>query len=126
MKISTDISLSEDGDMLFDDTGRTQYIKQCVINRIKSVKSDWIIDNIGADIEQLVGMQNSSETGKRAESLILAALKDDNFLDDDEVYITCNPSSKYALVFDIMIKIYDEFVKIKFTLDIVKGTIDFI
>jgi len=90
-----DIGLTVDGDLDLDGdftiVSENDYIKQQVNIRVKTINPDWFYDDLGADMEQLLGKPNTKITAEKGISLIRKSLTYDGFLDNDSVYIKPMP-----------------------------------
>lgn len=81
---------------------------QLAYDRIKSVTQNWFIDNVGANLESLIGKpcnQDSAETGK---SLILNQLTFDSLWEPDEIFIKATIVDMIHLIYNVYFKIKDE------------------
>lgn len=115
-----DISLSEDGDIvLCEEEGvvheyceiqfveNSQYIKQIVFNRIKTMKPDWFYDHVGANLEELLGKDNVKETALIGADLITEALTSDNFISPENIYIRPSPVDEFTMLYLLAIRVTD-------------------
>lgn len=96
-------------------------------NRIKSVSKNWFIDEIGADIEVLIGRacsQKNAETGKR---LIIQSLVMDKLWDEKDIYIKTEIKDNVHIVYSIYLRTYQSETEDTITteiiaeLDLIKG-----
>lgn len=100
----TDLRLTPDGDLVLTDTGdlalvdQMEYQRQQVINRLKSIQVDWIYDHIGADLEDLLGMENRPETAELFKAKVKEALTMDGFLTEADIYMEVVPTNRQTLV----------------------------
>lgn len=100
----TDLKLTPDGDLALTASGdlavvdRLAYQVQQTICRVKSITVDWLYDHIGADLEDLLGWENTRATADELRSRVTKALTSDGFLNADEVYIEVVPVDRGKLV----------------------------
>lgn len=104
-----DLAFSEDGDLILDNDEISEvydidYIKQQVKIRIKTMKPDWFFDDIGSNLEELLGKPNSKDTAKKGLDLIRKALTYDEFLSNDDIYLKPVPVDKESILYFIFIK----------------------
>ena len=104
----TDLSLSEDGDLILENgdlglVAGSAMIAQGTRNRIRSVHKDWFYDKIGATLEQLLGRPNTKETGDEGVNLLTKALTVDGFIDNADLYIKSTPISGTRIVYFVFI-----------------------
>lgn len=100
----TDLKLTADGDLVLSPTGdletvdRLGYQVQQTICRVKSVTVDWLYDHIGADLEDLLGWENTRETADELKRRITDALTHSDFLTPSDIYIEVVPVDRAKLV----------------------------
>ena len=105
-----DLKWTDDFDLEFEITvssGQMDLLKcrdaeayaQVITNRIRSVKPDWFYDNVGADLELLLGEPNTRETAQSGADRIRSALTDDGFVKVNDVYIKPVPVDAETIVF---------------------------
>lgn len=106
-----DIELTDDGDLNLDFFSKefiviseNDYISQQVKIRVKTVNSDWFFDDLGADMEQLLGQPNTIGTAEKGISLIRNCLTYDSFLANDDIYIKPMPTDVDNVSFFLFIK----------------------
>lgn len=106
--MATDIALTPDGDFILEDydiklTDDAEYLKQQAQNRIKSIKVDWRYDHIGADMEDLIGQANTTDTAQWGTEKLTEALTFDGLFDVVDLYIKPIPLDKSTVVFFVFI-----------------------
>lgn len=105
-----DLALDEEGDLILDSEGDLQtYNKNDLLVQIveiclKTTNPDWPIENIGVDLEDLIGLDNTRETAEYGASKIKESLLKTGFLKEDEIWIEYKPSGYTSIVFFIYIK----------------------
>lgn len=113
--------MSQDGDLvLCDDTNNPHTAceaqetsgsalkSQIIINRIKTMKPDWFYDHIGADLEQLLGEDNTQQTSDLGKKLITDALCGDSYIDGKDVWINPVPIDPYTLMYMLAVRVSDD------------------
>lgn len=80
---------------------------QLAYDRIKSVSTNWFIDEIGANLESLIGKpcnETAAETGK---ALIMQQLTFDSLWDPEEIFIKATIVDMINITYNIYFKIKD-------------------
>lgn len=113
----SDLMLTEDGDLFVDvktnDLAVVQkqsYIAQTARNLIKITDPEWIdyqIEDIGANLEDLIGQPNTQETAIEGIQRIVGVLTMGGLLTTDEIYVKPVPVSRQYIAFYVFIKIPD-------------------
>jgi hypothetical protein len=109
----TDLRLTPDGDLAIErgdlsTVTKQEYISQSARNRIRIADPEWIdyqIDEIGANLEDLIGLPNNPETASMGVDKIGRCLTRDGLLDSDDIYIRPVPISRTVMIFYVFIKI---------------------
>lgn len=120
---TSDIRLSEDGDFELDDnfsirsaTGN-ELMEQMTRVVIKTTNPDWgnfskegtsetfhsSITKVGADLEDLIGMENSRETAELGKTKIKNAMVRTGFFEEEDIHIEAKPTSMSTIVFFLFI-----------------------
>lgn len=112
-----DLSMTDDGDIetfnLTESMGYT-YFKQVseidlliqnIKNRIKTCKPDWFYDKIGANMEAILGMENSKDTAMYGAQLIEDAITEGGFMKSEDIYIRPVPSSIFSIVYFVAVRV---------------------
>ncbi len=110
-----DFMLRPDGEILMDfephdiTTVKDNELKvQLAYNRIKSISMDWFIDNIGADLEELIGQPCKEGVIEYGKSKILNALTVDDLLDTNDIYISAQVIDNVRVIYTVYLKLYKE------------------
>jgi hypothetical protein len=129
-----DIGLDTTGEIVLDNN--TFDIKaqmnndlrlQLAYDRIKSVSNNWFIDNIGANLEALIGKPCNKQNAEAGKAMITEQLTSDGLWDSTEFYIKSNIESMVHMEYSVFFKIKDEKTEDTFsyeiiaTIDLVKG-----
>lgn len=114
-----DIAFTDDGDINFtqvdfmlqysevDEVSKYDVLKQIVINRVKSIKPDWFYDNVGANLESILGKENSKETAQLGAQLIIESLAGDGYIDENNIYVKPIPTDLFTIVYYLAIRVSD-------------------
>lgn len=100
---------------------------QLAINRIKSITNDWFIDEIGADLEELVGRPCTSQIANYGKDKIIQSLIFDGLWTEEEIVIKAEIKDNTIIIYTIYLKIYQSETEDTYsyeiiaTLDLVKG-----
>jgi hypothetical protein len=100
----TDLTLTSAGDLALTAGGdlatvnQLQYQAQQALCRVKSVTVDWLYDNVGADLEDLLGLENNPATAELFKTKVKAALTQGGFLEEQDIYAEVIPTDKAKLV----------------------------
>lgn len=109
-----DFKLTNDGDIQLSPDRFDEYVKddelklQTACHCVQSVKSDWYIDNIGADLESLIGAPFNPQTIEMGRQLIVNALTELQLYQEDEIYIESSLDTPMTLAYDIYLKTENE------------------
>ena len=79
---------------------------QLAYNIIKSVTKDWFIDNIGADLELLIGTHCTKEAVEHGKSRIKVALLKDELWDKEDIYIRGGITNNTNIIYNVYLKTY--------------------
>lgn len=104
-----DLFLTEDGDFALDGTGDLRaadgnaLIHQNISNALKSSNPDWFMEDFPADLEDLIGMENSEETAEVGKQKIKNSLVRTGFFDAGDIWVEARPAGEMQMVFFIFI-----------------------
>lgn len=121
-----DLFLSRDGDIVIENkdlktSSFDTYLEQSAINRIKSIKGNWFKDNIGADMEEILGEPNTRTVAEMGKNKIITSLTEDNMFELDEVFVKVVPTSRNNVMYFVALKGYNGPIFLNFNLDLVNG-----
>ena len=100
---------------------------QLAYDRIKSVTNDWFIDQIGANLESLIGKPCNQEYAEMGKTLILNQLTFDSLWDREDVFIKANIKDMINITYNVYLKIIDREIEETYSyeiiaeIDLVKG-----
>jgi hypothetical protein len=99
-----DLGLTEDGDIQIGGNGDLlvvrdeEVVAQEIRFRVKTTRGDWALyPECGADLELLIGLPNTPDTGRRAEEQVNRALTHDGFLGGELQEIRAVPVNREQL-----------------------------
>lgn len=129
-----DFGFTPEGEIIVDKDSHDIYQSmdnelkiQLSYNRIKSVSFDWFIDEIGANLEELVGRKCTEETVEYGKTKIISSLIFDKLWDNDDIFIKGEIIDNTKIKYEIFLKIYQSeeedpiSYEIEAELDLVKG-----
>ena len=104
-----DLYFSEDGDLKTSVSGdvaitysESRNLAQQIYLRVMTVLGDFpLYPNMGAEIEKLIGMPQTKETGTLGEKIIMEALDRDGRLKNRPISVKAVPVSAKTIRFDI-------------------------
>lgn len=100
---------------------------QLAYNRMKSISHDWFVDEVGADLEELIGKHCTKDIVEYGKQKIISVLTIDELWDIDDIAIFGQINSNTNITYSVYLKIYqneDEdpwAYEITAELDLVKG-----
>lgn len=105
-----DLMLTDDGDLVigeqdFATVSNAEAVVQEAKCRLKSSDPEWFMASICGNLEDLLGLDNTPETGKLGEELITASLTAEGFIDMEDLYVRAVPVDKKTLVFFVYFKL---------------------
>ncbi len=126
MNLARDIKATDNGDIeivdgkfVLADEERT--LKQNIEKRLRTDNPDWFRHYLlGADLEDLKGMDNTRETGELGVERIVRALTYDGLVDLDKLYVRAVPTGGHEITFYIVVQLgYNRTISLEFPVDIV-------
>lgn len=105
----------KDGDIVFDngtnlglnfsEIDSETSIAQTIYCRLKSCTIDWFYDDVGADLEQLLGEPNTEENANRGSSLIINSLTKDGLISEDNIVVKPIPIDNFTINYYVAISL---------------------
>jgi len=126
-RTANDLYLSPEGDLVIRSgdlraVTENEYLLQSARSRIKSIKSDWFYDHIGADLESILGEPNTREISDLGKAKIITALTEDDMFTLDDVYIKDAPTGRNSVLYIVALKTTSGSPMIlNVTMDLVRG-----
>jgi hypothetical protein len=129
-----DFSITTNGELIIDNN--TYDIKlseqddlriQLAYNRIKSISNNWFIDNIGANLEELIGKPCTKDIAEYGKNKIVEQLTIDDLWDANDIFIKSEIRNNTNIVYSIYLKIYQKETEdtysyeIEAEIDLIKG-----
>lgn len=129
-----DLAFLNEGEIIVDKEDHDIYTVegdglriQLAYNRMKSISHDWFIDEVGADLEELIGKHCTKEIVEYGKQKIISVLTVDELWDINDIAVFGKINSNVNITYSVYLKIYqgeDEdpwAYEITAELDLVKG-----
>ena len=129
-----DFGISTDGEIIVDadthDISQTMSDDlrvQLAYNRIKSISRNWFVDEIGADLEELVGRPCTTEIAEYGKLKILRVLIIDELWNEKDIFIKTEIKNNTNIIYSIYLKLYQSETEDTYSheivaeLDLIKG-----
>ena len=78
---------------------------QLAYNRIKSISHNWFVDEIGADLEELIGKPCTQDIAEYGTQKIINVLSVDNLWEPTDVFIQSEIVNNTNIIYSIYLKI---------------------
>jgi hypothetical protein len=78
---------------------------QLAYNRIKSISHNWFVDEIGADLEELIGKPCTQDIAEYGKQKIISVLAVDNLWEPTDVFIQSEIVNNTNIIYSIYLKI---------------------
>ena len=129
-----DFGFSPDGEIIVDSDTHDIYKSQedelkiqLSYNRIKSISKNWFIDEVGADLEEIIGKACNQTTAEYGKLKIIDVLTFDGLWDDKDIFIKSEIKNNINITYNIYLKLRQSETEevysyeIDAELDLVKG-----
>ena len=129
-----DFGFSPDGEIIIDsethDIYKSQEDKlkiQLSYNRIKSISNNWFIDEVGADLEEIIGKACNETTAEYGKLKIIDVLTFDGLWNDKDIFIKSEIKNNINITYNIYLKLHQSDTEevysyeIDVELDLIKG-----
>ena len=129
-----DFGFSPDGEIIVDSDTHDIYKSQedelkiqLSYNRIKSISKNWFIDEVGADLEEIIGKACNETTAEYGKLKIIDVLTFDGLWDDSDIFIKSEIKNNINITYNIFLKLHQSDTEevysyeIDAELDLVKG-----
>ena len=129
-----DFGFSPDGEIIVDAETHDIYKSQedelriqLSYNRIKSISKNWFIDEVGADLEEIIGKACNETTAEYGKLKIIDVLTFDGLWDDKDIFIKSEIKNNINITYNIYLKLRQSETEevysyeIDVELDLVKG-----
>lgn len=129
-----DFGFSPDGEIIVDSETHDIYklkddeLKiQLSYNRIKSISKNWFIDEVGADMEELIGRPCTEDMAEYGKQKIINVLLIDDLWNKDDIFIKAEIKDNVHIIYSVYLKLFQSETEdtisyeIIVELDLVKG-----
>ena len=129
-----DFGFSPDGEIIVDTDTHDIYKSQedelkiqLSYNSIKSISKNWFIDEVGADLEEIIGKACNETTAEYGKLKIIDVLTFDGLWDDSDIFIKSEIKNNINITYNIFLKLRQSDTEevysyeIDAELDLVKG-----
>lgn len=129
-----DFSLTTDGEIIVDNiTHDIQSVSendlriQLAYDRIKSISKNWFVDEVGADLEEIIGKPCTEDIAEYGKLKIVDVLTFDGLWEDNDIFIKTEIKNNVNITYSIYLKLYQSETEDTYSyeitaeLDLVKG-----
>lgn len=129
-----DFGFSPDGEIIADTDTHDIYKSQedelkiqLSYNRIKSISKNWFVDEVGADLEEIIGKACNETTAEYGKLKIIDVLTFDGLWNDSDIFIKSEIKNNINITYNIFLKLRQSDTEevysyeIDAELDLVKG-----
>ena len=129
-----DFGFSPDGEIIVDTNTHDIYKSQedelkiqLSYNRIKSISKNWFVDEVGADLEEIIGKACNETTAEYGKLKIIDVLTFDGLWNDNDIFIKSEIKNNTNITYNIFLKLRQSDTEevysyeIDAELDLVKG-----
>ena len=129
-----DFGFSPDGEIIVDSETHDIYKSQehelkiqLSYNRIKSISKNWFIDEVGADLEEIIGKACNKTTAEYGKLKIIDVLTFDGLWNDKDIFIKSEIKNNINITYNIYLKLHQSDTEevysyeIDAELDLIKG-----
>ena len=107
-----DFGFSPDGEIIVDAETHDIYKSQedelkiqLSYNRIKSISKNWFIDEVGADLEEIIGKACNETTAEYGKLKIIDVLTFDGLWDDKDIFIKSEIKNNINITYNVYLKL---------------------
>ena len=129
-----DFGFSPDGEIIVDSETHDIYKSkddelkiQLSYNRIKSISKNWFIDEVGADMEELIGRPCTEDMAEYGKQKIINVLLIDDLWNKDDIFIKAEIKDNVHIIYSVYLKLFqsetEDTISYEITveLDLIKG-----
>lgn len=129
-----DFGFTPEGELIIDKeihdiktTKEDELRIQLAYNRIKSISTNWYVDEVGADLEEIIGRACDKDTAEYGKSKIMHVLTFDGLWEKDDIFIKAEIKNNINITYTIYLKITQQETEdvysyeIEAELDLIKG-----
>ena len=129
-----DFGFSPDGEIIVDSETHDIYKSkddelkiQLSYDRIKSISKNWFVDEVGADMEELIGRPCTEDMAEYGKQKIINVLLIDDLWNKDDIFIKAEIKDNVHIIYSVYLKLFqsetEDTISYEITveLDLVKG-----
>ena len=129
-----DFGFSPDGEIIVDSETHDIYKSkddelkiQLAYDRIKSISKNWFVDEVGADMEELIGKPCTEDMAEYGKQKIINVLLIDDLWNKDDIFIKAEIKDNVHIIYSVYLKLFQSETEdtssyeITVELDLVKG-----
>lgn len=129
-----DFGFSPDGEIIVDSETHDIYKSkddelkiQLAYDRIKSISKNWFVDEVGADMEELIGRPCTEDMAEYGKQKIINVLLIDDLWNKDDIFIKAKIKDNVHIIYSVYLKLFqsetEDTISYEITveLDLVKG-----
>ena len=129
-----DFAITTDGELIVDEQNHdiAKSIEddlriQLAYDRIKSISKNWFVDEIGADMEELIGRPCTEDIAEYGEQKIINVLLIDDLWKKEDIFIKAEIKDNVHIIYSVYLKLFQSETEdtisyeIIVELDLVKG-----
>ena len=129
-----DFAITTEGELIIDEENH-DIVKsldddlriQLAYNRIKSISKNWFVDEVGADMEELIGRPCTEDMAEYGKQKIINVLLIDDLWNKDDIFIKAEIKDNVHIIYSIYLKLFqsetEDTISYEITveLDLIKG-----
>ena len=129
-----DFAITTEGELVIDEENH-DIVKsldddlriQLAYNRIKSISKNWFVDEVGADMEELIGKPCTEDIAEYGKQKIINVLLIDDLWNKDDIFIKAEIKDNVHIIYSVYLKLFqsetEDTISYEITveLDLVKG-----
>ena len=129
-----DFAITTEGELIIDEENH-DIVKsldddlriQLAYNRIKSISKNWFVDEVGADMEELIGKPCTEDIAEYGKQKIINVLLIDNLWNKDDIFIKAEIKDNVHIIYSVYLKLFqsetEDTISYEITveLDLIKG-----
>ena len=129
-----DFAITTEGELIIDQENH-DIVKsldddlriQLAYNRIKSISKNWFVDEVGADMEELIGRPCTEDMAEYGKQKIINVLLIDDLWNKDDIFIKAEIKDNVHIIYSVYLKLFQSETEdtmsyeITVELDLVKG-----
>ena len=129
-----DFTITTEGELIIDEENH-DIVKsldddlriQLAYNRIKSISKNWFVDEVGADMEELIGRPCTEDMAEYGKQKIINVLLIDDLWNKDDIFIKAEIKDNVHIIYSVYLKLFqsetEDTISYEITveLDLIKG-----